>query len=762
MSLSRSTGNSFTLAPFLEIPPRFHETTEIDCLGNNPRQKVEVNSSVPDQERDSPQGGLRHRRKGPIEDEQIYFVSHDFFNIRCQLKLTRKFTILLRPATLRLRLKIDGNIKIRVRTDLSPGARTKKKHQDDTVFLFKIVFQSGNHEVLSTGKWKWGQSSLIIYVTAMLSFCSAGFSVIIRSMGGVSLSMTKDLIHRMVAEGLITEDQLAVAQVSQESLGQDLERILVKKGFITEDQLLTFLARSLQMPYVHLKKGSVQPELVQKVPFHVARRYHLIPLRQEGPVLVVAMSDPLNRFALDDIRAATHSEIKPVLASSDEIDFLIDHFYATKTSPREKGFKSAKSGESGEPAESIGETAEYFFEETAEIGGEKLAEIATGPRIVQTVNQIIMEAWREKASDVHIEPWRDSILVRYRIYGFLEERQRLPRELLLPVVSRIKILGGLDIAERRAPQDGRVRMRCGGKDLDIRVATYPTVNGEKVVLRLLSRDSIVGIDSLGFSEKDRKIFTELIAKNHGIFLVTGPTGSGKSTTLYAALSRINSPEKNIISIEDPVESEISGVNQAQINPKANVTFASALRAILRQDPNVIMIGEIRDAETAEIAVRAAITGHLVLSTLHTNTAAGALSRLIDLGVQPFLISTSLIGVLAQRLVRKVCTLCRKEIDPSSLENPKTLVSLGIHLDRCFVGQGCDACRRSGYSGRVGIFEMAPTGESIRKKISERCSDTEIEKEFRRLDVHSMLEDGLDKVRQGITTIDEVLRVTQED
>lgn len=557
--------------------------------------------------------------------------------------------------------------------------------------------------------------------------------------------LNEKLATQLVAEGLLTQDQLTVAQVSQKNLGEDLGQILIKKGFVNREQLLSFLGRAFSIPFVSLRKYPVQTEVVQKVPLHLARRYHLIPLREESGAIVVAMSDPLDRFAIDDLRAVLRMEVNPVLSSVEDIDHLIAIHYAVQKPEKERD------------ADSI-EMVGFAAEPGTDTSGEKLEKIATGPKVVQTVNQIILQAFQDKASDIHIEPRSDIVRVRYRIDGLLEERARLSREMQLPIVSRIKILGGLDIAERRIPQDGRVRLRIGGTPLDLRVSTIPTLYGEKVVLRLLSKEVAIGIETLGFSEKDRKVFMDTIMKNHGIFLVTGPTGSGKSTTLYAALTRINSPEKNIISVEDPVESEIAGVNQAQINIKAGVSFASALRSILRQDPDVIMIGEIRDAETAEIAVRAAITGHLVLSTLHTNTAAGAISRLIDLGVAPFLLSSSLIGVLAQRLVRKICPHCSQEVPLDAAR----LGPMAPLLKKSYRGVGCSSCRMSGFAGRIGIFELGPISDTVRQKISEKATDQVIEAEFRKIGVRSILEDGLEKVNKGLTTIDEVLRVTQED
>ncbi len=553
--------------------------------------------------------------------------------------------------------------------------------------------------------------------------------------------------EEMVKAGVITPSQLAVARVSQESLGEDLGRILVEKGFVSEEQLLDFFAKSLSIPYMSLKNAVVDSGLLKMVPAHMLQRYHVIPLRHENGGILVAMADPLNTGALEDLKAALHREVTPVLSSASEIDALIQKHLGSGTASRKKAL---------EYVEMMEFTSHDSHDRVSE--GENLERIASGPKVVMAVNEMIARAFEEHASDIHMEPSPHDVRVRYRIDGFLEERQHFPHSMLLPIVSRLKILGGMDIAERRSPQDGRMRLKIGGTDLDLRLSTYPTLYGEKVVLRLLLKDAVIDIESLGFNPKDRKTFMDLIVKSHGIFLVTGPTGSGKSTTLYAALSRINSPDKNIISIEDPVESEIQGVNQAQINQKAGVTFAGALRSILRQDPDVIMIGEVRDGETAQMAVRAAITGHLVLSTLHTNTASGTISRLIDLGVEPFLLSSALIGVLAQRLVRKICVHCREE----TTEDPKRLSANAALLRQAYQGRGCRECRMSGYSGRIGIFELAPLGDTIRKLINEKASDAAIEQELRRQGVKAMIEDGMDKVNAGITTIDEALRVTQED
>lgn len=552
---------------------------------------------------------------------------------------------------------------------------------------------------------------------------------------------SKDLIH----EGLVSKEQLAVAKVSQENLGEDLGNILIKKGFVNETQLLEFLSRHLKIPFISLKGKTFDPQILREISPTVAKRHMVIPLQRNNNKIEVAMANPLNTSALDDLKMAFHEEVVPFLASPREIQQAIESAYVTE----HNGDESKRSAIIETITEGTG---------LGEMEYKKIQEIASGPKVISVVNELISKAWSERASDIHVEPFKDKSRIRYRIDGILTERDLLTKNMHLAVVSRIKIMAGLDIAEHRIPQDGRVRMRLVGRTLDLRISTCPTQYGEKVVLRLLSKESLRDIDDLGFSTEQRKIFSDIINKSHGIFLATGPTGAGKSATLYAALARINSPESNIISIEDPIESEIEGIAQISVNPKAGLTFASILRSVLRQDPDVIMIGEIRDAETASIAVRAAITGHLVLSTLHTNTAAGAISRLLDLGVEPFLLSTALQGVLAQRLVRKICKECKEPVpvDTSKLGPYAKLVK------KAFRGKGCKNCHLSGYSGRIGIFEMAPVDDSIRQLIYNRANDSEIEKQLRAMGFIDMRQDGFSKVEQGITTLEEVLRVTQED
>lgn len=546
----------------------------------------------------------------------------------------------------------------------------------------------------------------------------------------------------LVAEGLISEDQLTIAKISQDNLGIDLCSALIKKGFISEEKLLEFMAGHLGVPFVTLKDYQLDPDVIHLMPLHIARQHHVIPMARKGGRICVAMANPFDSFAKDDLKNIFKSEIDIHLASAQEIDGAIERFFEDHAS---EGSHLLTIEVSTEADQSETETR-------------KMQEMALGPRIVAIVNNLIAKANAEKASDIHIEPTRRKVHIRYRIDGLLHERGSLAKNMHLPVVSRIKILAGLDIAERRIPQDGRVRVLLVGKPLDMRISTCPTQHGEKVVIRLLSKDSVRNIESLGFNDRERRLFSDIISKSHGIFLATGPTGSGKSTTLYAALMRINSSEKNVISIEDPIENEVEGINQVAVNTKAGLTFASVLRSVLRQDPDVIMIGEIRDAETARIAVRAAITGHMVLSTLHTNTASGAISRLADLGVESFLLASALKGVMAQRLVRKICPHCRHEIPPG----PLPFGGLANNPKKSFHGKGCKACNYTGYSGRVGIFELAPINEAVRTKIHNNAPESEIVKAFRNMGVKSIIEDGVEKIEAGITTLEEVMRVTQED
>ena len=560
-------------------------------------------------------------------------------------------------------------------------------------------------------------------------------------MSETAFKLLDNIGKELVDAGLISSDQLAVVKETQKNLGGDLGHILIRKGFLTKDQVLEFLSERLNVPFVSLSNYAVDPDIAKMVPISLAKKYHFIPLFKIEDTITIAMADPLDVFALDDLRAALKCRIQPMLASEEEISKLVTENYRAIEGTAE--------------AQSDIEIIQYG-NEAADDMDDQLEEIASGTKVIAEVNRIFLTAIKEKASDIHIEPMENSLKVRSRIDGVLEERLILSKKMHLPIVTRIKIIGDMDIAERRVPQDGRVRARFSGETLDMRLSTFPTMHGEKVVIRLLSNDQVFGIGSLGFTIDERQIFENIITKPYGIFLVSGPTGSGKTTTLYAALQRLNTQAKNIVSIEDPIENEIAGINQAQVNIKAGMTFASAMRSILRQDPDVIMLGEIRDEETADIAVRAAITGHLVFSTIHTNTALGAVTRLEDLGVKSFMLASALGGVMSQRLIRRICKHCKMTTEADG----EILKHLGVPIGtEIFKGRGCKFCRMSGYSGRLGLFRIVDINDKLRQMIIEGASEAEMNKEVSLMGIGELRQQGVRRVVDGITTVDEVLRVT---
>lgn len=549
----------------------------------------------------------------------------------------------------------------------------------------------------------------------------------------------KSLGESLVEHGRIIREQLEQAQEEERRSGIPLKKALVKLGFITEEDLTAFLAEQLGVPYVDLGSYIIKPEIIKLVPEAIARRYKLIPIFKIGNILTIAMADPLNFYALDEVRLKANCEVKSVISSEKDIMKAIEQYY----------------GVTG----TIEEVAKVIKEEELKRREEDLAEEAP---VIRLVNLLLMQAVKEGASDIHIEPERDKLRTRFRVDGILHEVQGPPKHLQQAVISRIKVLSKMDIAEKRKPQDGRFEIKTENKEIDLRVSTIPTIYGENLVMRILDKSSILlKLEDIGFSKGILGRYEELITRPHGIILVTGPTGSGKTTTLYASLNRINSVEKNIITIEDPIEYELELVRQVQVNPKAEVTFANALRSFLRQDPDVIMVGEIRDLETAEVAIQAALTGHLIFSTLHTNDAPSALTRLMDMGVEPFLISSSVIGIVAQRLVRTICPKCKESFEPGD----EVLESLGLKKKdgiRFYRGKGCRFCRETGYKGRLGIFEMLLVDERIREKVLARTSSGEIKKIACEAGMKTLRDDGLEKVLEGKTTVEEVLRVTQLD
>lgn len=550
----------------------------------------------------------------------------------------------------------------------------------------------------------------------------------------------KKLGDILVESGKISNEQLSYALELQKKRGDKLGKVLVDEGIITEDEIIEVLEYQLGIPHVHLRKYSVDPKAVSLVPESLARRHCLIPVKKDKRILIVAMSDPLNIFALDEVRLASGLEVQPVIASEEDIKRVIEYFYGKQTA--EKAVEEFKK--------------EYNSGNNLEFDQELLEQINNAP-VVRLVNLIIEQAVVNRASDIHIEPSEEKLRIRLRIDGQLQEIMSTSMNTHGAVVTRIKIMSNLNIAERRVPQDGRVEMKAAGKILDLRISTLPTVYGEKVVIRVLDRSSFLMTKrQLGFNEGNMKIFDSLLRVPYGMILVTGPTGSGKTTTLYAALRELNRTAVNIITLEDPVEYRLEGINQVQINPKAGLTFASGLRSILRQDPDIIMVGEIRDEETANLAVRAAITGHLVLSTMHTNDAASAAVRLVDMGVEPYLVASSIVGVISQRLVRKICPEC-KVPHTASDEAMKILgVETGEPLT-IYRGKGCNNCNGTGYRGRTAVFEIMEITKRHKELINQRVSSDRLAELSVAMGMKTLRDSCADLVIRGVTSLEEVIK-----
>jgi len=559
------------------------------------------------------------------------------------------------------------------------------------------------------------------------------------------------LAERLIERRLMSSDELERVMKLKEEQQTPLTRLIVELGFLSEEDLLPVLRDHFELPVLSLKEFDATPLPIELPPgigdfFKLAR---MVPVKIEGGELLVATTDPLDLSRLHALELAVGMRVRPVLAREKEILARIDALYG--------GQYGANGGQEAiaQPLEGIGEEEDVAH----------LRDMASEVPVIRLVNQMLVRALESRASDVHIEPFENQLKVRYRIDGILHEIEPPPRQLKAAIISRLKILAQLNIAERRLPQDGRIKTRLAGKDVDLRIATVPTLYGESVVIRLLERGQIfTELDALGFPPGPLARFNEMILKPHGMILVTGPTGSGKTTTLYAALQKINDPGKKIITIEDPVEYQLGGVNQIHVKPQIGLTFANGLRSIVRQDPDVIMVGEIRDAETAEIAVQAALTGHLVFSTLHTNDAAGAISRLLEMGVQDYLLASSLLGVLAQRLVRRLCPSCRREVPFAGLAGAPAELELqnGNAFEKVWEAVGCPACSGTGYLGRVGIFELLPVTSEICKVIVQRADAGVIRNSAIQQGMRLLRDDGWDKVRLGLTTLAEVLRVTREE
>lgn len=555
--------------------------------------------------------------------------------------------------------------------------------------------------------------------------------------------MRKRLGDLLVEVGLINQEQLESALKLQKTTGKKLGEVLISEGVVTQEDIIQVLEFQLGIPHVILEKYNINQAACLLIPESLARRYELIPIAQQSGVLTVAMSDPLNVFAIDDVTIYSGMEVQPVIASTSEIVKAIDKYYS-----KQHALKAV---------EEFKKENESSLKINSENMDQQLNEEVNNAPAVKLVNSIIEQAVRNRASDIHIEPFPSFIKIRFRTDGEMHEAMKTDMGIMNALATRIKIISGMNITEKRAPQDGRVTVKVDGKDYDLRVSILPTVFGEKIVIRIADKKAfVVSKDQLGFTYDDKIKFDKILQNPHGIILVTGPTGSGKSTTLYTALNEINKPNINIITIEDPVECLIEGVNHVQVSNKSGLTFASGLRSILRQDPNVVMIGEIRDNETAEIAVRAAITGHLVLSTLHTNDAPGTVIRLIDMGIEPFLVATSLVGVIAQRLVRKICQNCKQEHVASDEELAVLELDIPVQV---YKGKGCAMCSGTGYKGRIGVYEIMVLTRKHKELINKRCT----EEELRELSIANGMKTLRDNARilvlEGKTTIEEMVRIS---
>lgn len=548
--------------------------------------------------------------------------------------------------------------------------------------------------------------------------------------------MKKRLGDLLVENGVISQEQLEEALVEQRRTKRRLGDLLISQGYMTEQQLIEVLEFQLGIPHVNLFKYQIDPAITQIIPESMAKRYQVLPFMKEGGKLMVAMADPLDYFAIEDLRMSTGFRIEPAIATRDELQRAIARHYGLRDSMSQMMVEL--------PTQEEIEETEITDEDSP---------------IVRLVNQMIQQAVQLKASDIHVDPGEHNLAIRYRIDGTLRTERLIPKQMQGFIIARLKIMSQLNIAERRLPQDGRIKMQFDYTMVDIRVSSLPTIHGEKIVLRLLDLSAgVKSIDNLGFSDQSMSLFKEMIERPYGILLITGPTGSGKTTTLYSALNHLNQEDTNIITIEDPVEYQLDGINQVHINAAIGLTFATGLRSILRQDPNIVMVGEIRDTETAAIAVRASLTGHLVLSTLHTNDAISTVIRLQDMGIEPYLAASSLIGVVAQRLVRRICSDCKESYTPTEQE-AIMLRTHQIHVNTLYRGKGCGNCNHTGYRGRISIHEVLMINDAMRKAITESAPMDELRKVAERQGMIDLVSDGFSKVGQGLTTIQEVIRET---
>nr|WP_092068124.1 GspE/PulE family protein [Dendrosporobacter quercicolus]NSL46956.1 Flp pilus assembly complex ATPase component TadA [Dendrosporobacter quercicolus DSM 1736]SDL70442.1 type II secretion system protein E (GspE) [Dendrosporobacter quercicolus] len=548
----------------------------------------------------------------------------------------------------------------------------------------------------------------------------------------------KRLGDLLLEVGLITEEQLENALQVQKQSKERLGEIILSLGYVSEENMIEVLEFQLGVPRIELKEESINKAAALTIPVQMAEKYKVIPVSKEGRKLTLAMVDPTNFYAIDDVRLLAGCEVVPMIAREKDVLRAISKVYGV-TDLVEKAVTRLQ------PEETLAVEQMQATEDAPMIG---------------IVNSLFSQAVRERASDIHIEPQETTLRVRFRIDGLLREFSSFPINIHAALVSRVKIMGHMDISERRVPQDGRIQIQEAGRAIDIRVSTLPTIYGEKIVMRILDKQAVMlDIGRLGFSAGNLDKYRRLFTQSYGMILITGPTGSGKTTTLYSTLGELSTPAKNVITIEDPVEYRLEGINQVQVNPKTGMTFAGGLRAVLRQDPNIVMVGEIRDGETADIAIRAALTGHLVLSTLHTNDAPGAVSRLLDMDVEPFLVASSVLGVIAQRLVRVICPKCKQSYAPAPDSPERSFLGLAETQEvALYRGAGCPECGSSGYKGRMSVHEVMPVSSAVRELITQRRSADEIREAAVREGMLCMREDGIAKALAGRTTVAEVMRV----
>ena len=569
--------------------------------------------------------------------------------------------------------------------------------------------------------------------------------------------MDKALADLLVTEGGMAPADVADCAALAKEGGQTLDRLLVSKGYLNEPQMLKLMARWLAYPFRgDLRDIDVPKHFVDRVPVHFARTFNVVGIEEINGTVQVATCAPFDLHPIDDVATMIGKEVDVILAPKAEITSLVNRAYKTKADVVDEALTDLEADE------------DVISLDTEIEMSDDLLDTSSKAPLVKLVNMIMFQALKMRASDVHIQPYADRLQVRYRIDGVLYDMEAPPKKYQDAVISRVKVMGKMDIAERRLPQDGRATLKMGDSEVDVRISSIPTTHGERVVMRLLDKSArVYRLADIGLDEHNEKILRRFLTYTHGVIFVTGPTGSGKTTTLYAALTEQSTTDKNILTIEDPVEYNLTGISQVQVNAKKGLTFAAGLRSFLRQDPDIMMIGEVRDAETADIAIRAALTGHLVFSTLHTNDAPSAVTRMLDIGVEPYLVASSVLLCVAQRLVRVICSKCRHEIDPDR-ELIARLETVNLSLDqfpgrRVTVGKGCDFCFGSGYVDRTALYEMLPIDEPVRVRVMERAGASTIKREaIQRGTLRTLRMDGLNKVLKGVTTLDEVLRVTQKD